>query len=57
MDSYFEMLEEARVKRVYGNTSEDNLKDIATLLAMLCDEIHDLRGSVNSLDESVSSLG
>lgn len=57
MDSYFEMLDEVRAKRVYNNTSEDHLKDIATLLAMLCDEIHDLRGSVNSLDESVSSLG
>lgn len=56
MNSFLEMLKESRTKRK-RNTAEDHLRDIATLLAMLCDEIHDLRRSVNSLDESVGSLG
>lgn len=55
MNSFLEMLKESRTKRE-RNTAEDHLRDIATFLAILCDEINDLRESVNSLDESVCGL-
>ena len=55
MKSYIERLKESRTKRE-RNTAEEHLKDIATLLAMLCDEINDLNKGVNDLDMSVSSL-
>lgn len=55
MNSFLEMLKESRTKRE-RNTVEDHLRDIATFLAILCDEINDLRESVNSLDESVCGL-
>ena len=52
MKSYLEILEEVRTKKE-RNTAEEHLKDIATLLAILCDKIDLLDGDVEWLTESI----
>lgn len=52
MKSYSEMLKDARKERP-RSTAEDHLKDIATLLAILCDRIDSLDGSIDWLTEMI----
>lgn len=53
MKSYFEMFKKIMIERGHDNTERQSLQDIATLLAMLCDEISEL---VEHVDELVDVM-
>lgn len=50
--TYSEMLKEARAKAP-RRTTEDHLKDIATLLAILCDKVDAVENSIDWLTEII----
>lgn len=52
---YLDMIRESRAKRE-RNTAEDHLKDISTLLAILCDKIDDLGDKIEDLKDTAIYL-